>query len=54
MATFRFSEPVVIEPQQSFRVEMLFPREVPEVVANAIGPLRIWTVLDGYLTRDVQ
>ena len=54
MATFRFSEPVMIEPQQSFRVEMLFPREVPETVANAIGPLRIWTVLDGYLTRDVQ
>jgi hypothetical protein len=54
MATFRFSEPVIIEPQQNFRVEMLFPQGVPETVAKATGPLRIWTVLDGYLTRDVQ
>jgi hypothetical protein len=49
MATFRFSEPVIIEPQQNFRVEMLFPQGVPAAVADAIGPLRIWTVLDGYL-----
>lgn len=54
MATFRFSEPVIIEPQQNFRVEMLFPQGVPETVAKAIGPLRIWTVLDGYFTWDVQ
>jgi hypothetical protein len=54
LATFRFAEPVFIEPQQNFRVEMLFPQGVPAAVANAIGPLRIWTVLDGYLTRDVQ
>jgi len=54
MATFRFSEPVTIEPQQNFRVEIVFPRDVPKVVADAIGPLRIWVVLDGYLTRDVQ
>jgi hypothetical protein len=54
MATFRFSEPVIIEPQQAFRVEMQFPREVPDTVKAAKGPLRIWTVLDGYLTRDVQ
>ncbi|HXH14317.1 MAG TPA: hypothetical protein VNP04_31715 [Alphaproteobacteria bacterium] len=65
MATFRFAEPVLIEPQQNFRVEMLFPRGVPgqgttpttsEVtkLANVTGPLRIWVVLDGYLTRDVQ
>jgi hypothetical protein len=54
MATFRFSEPVVIEPQQNFRVEIVFPRDVPRTVADAIGPLRIWVVLDGYLTRDVQ
>jgi hypothetical protein len=54
MATFRFAEPVFIEPQQNFRVEMLFPQGVPEAVKNALGPLRIWVVLDGYLTRDVQ
>jgi hypothetical protein len=63
MATFRFAEPVVIEPNQSFRVEMLFPRgvphptnnpEMPGVLGEMKGPLRIWVILDGYLTRDVQ
>jgi hypothetical protein len=54
MATFRFSEPVTIESQQAFRVEMLFPQGVPGLLANTSGPLRIWAVLDGYLTRDVQ
>lgn len=54
LSTFRFAEPVLIEPQQNFRVEMLFPQGVPETVAKAKGPLRIWCVLDGYLTRDVQ
>lgn len=54
MATFRFAEPVFIEPQQNFRVEMLFPQSLPSIVSSAPGPLRIWTVLDGYLTRDVQ
>ena len=59
MATFRFAEPVTIEPQQNFRVEMLFPQGLPGNgatggLANVPGPLRIWVVLDGYLTRDVQ
>jgi hypothetical protein len=54
MATFRFAEPVLIEPQQNFRVEMLFPRDVPTLVKDTVGPLRVWVVLDGYLTRDVQ
>jgi len=62
MATFRFSEPVQIEPSQNFRVEMLFPQGVPGSesatgplrLGNAPGPLRLWVVLDGYLTRDVQ
>jgi hypothetical protein len=57
MATFRFSEPVPIEPNQNFRVEMLFPQSVPSGpsrLGNATGPLRLWVVLDGYLTRDVQ
>jgi len=64
-ATFRFAEPVYIEPQQNFRVEMAFPQGVPGVAAGIVpddthklahvtGPLRIWVVLDGYLTRDVQ
>lgn len=64
-ATFRFAEPVFIEPQQNFRVEMAFPQGVPGVpggvikedpkkLAHVTGPLRIWVVLDGYLTRDVQ
>jgi len=52
--TFRFAEPVTIEPQQNFRVEIQFPRDIPEQVATAIGPLRIWVVLDGYMVRDVQ
>ena len=54
LATFRFSEPVYIEPQQNFRVEMLFPRDVPVTVRDSVGPRHIWVVLDGYLTRDVQ
>ena len=61
-ATFRFAEPVFIEPQQNFRVEMSFPQGVPgqgqtpdlTKLAGVAGPLRIWVVLDGYLTRDVQ
>jgi hypothetical protein len=60
-ATFRFAEPVTIEPQQNFRVEMLFPQGVPgqttldpNKLAGAEGPIRVWVVLDGYLTRDVQ
>jgi len=59
MATFRFSEPVMIEPNQNFRVEILFPQGVPVGgtplrLGDALGPFRLWVVLDGYLTRDVQ
>jgi hypothetical protein len=53
-ATFRFAEPVFIEPHQNFRVEMLFPQGVPSAVAEILGPFRLWAVLDGYLTRDVE
>ena len=62
-ATFRFAEPVFIEPQQNFRVEIAFPQGVPgqqvappdpHKLAGTPGPFRIWAVLDGYLTRDVQ
>jgi hypothetical protein len=62
MSTFRFAEPVFIEPQQNFRVEISFPQGVPgqgtsvdpKRLAGVKGPFRIWVVLDGYLTRDVQ
>ncbi len=60
MATFRFATPVKIDPSRYFEVEMLFPQgvpgddEMPSILAKATGPLRIWVVLDGYLTRDVQ
>ncbi len=62
-ATFRFSEPVMIEPNQNFRVELQFPQGIPTSPAgsthvvrlgDATGPMRLWVVLDGYLTRDVQ
>jgi hypothetical protein len=60
-ATFRFAEPVLIEQHQGFRVEMAFPQGIPgvnpieeEKLAHVTGPLRVWAVLDGYLTRDVQ
>jgi hypothetical protein len=53
-ATFRFAEPVMVATQQNFRVEI----EVPESdtlsdLQRLYGPLFIWTVLDGYMTRDV-
>jgi hypothetical protein len=54
MATFRFGEAVPIEPHQNFRVEMLFPHDAPHIVKAVLGPMRIWVVLDGYLTRDAQ
>jgi hypothetical protein len=59
MAAFRFSEPVVIDSQQNFRVEMSFPHGLsgaatqpePDGLAGLKGPFRIWVVLDGSLTR---
>lgn len=54
LSTFRFAEPVAIEPQQNFRVEIMFPHTAPANVRRARGPLRVWCVLDGYMTRDVQ
>jgi hypothetical protein len=53
-ATFRFAEPVAIDPHQSFRVDLTFPRQTPPNIQNAYGDMRIWCVLDGYMTRDVQ
>jgi hypothetical protein len=42
LAAFRFAEPVIIEPQQNFRVEMSFPHDVPQFVKEAVGPIRVW------------
>jgi len=57
-ATFRFAEPVNVSCQQNFRVEIEFPNGT-EVLgsarpANSNDIARIWVMLDGYLTRDVQ
>lgn len=54
-ATFRFAEPIFIDRQQNFRVEL----EVPNTndlkdIQRIYGPMNIWVVLDGYMTRDVQ
>ena len=54
-ATFHFAEPVFIDAQQNFRVEI----EVPDATAlgelqRIYGPFFIWVVLDGYMQRDVQ
>jgi len=54
IAAYRFSEPIIIPPQESFRVEIQFPRGLPRAVGTVIGPMRIWVVLDGYATRDIQ
>ena len=54
-ATFRFAEPVTIDAQQNFRVEIEVPEsEVLSELQRLYGPLIIWTVIDGYMTRDVQ
>jgi hypothetical protein len=54
-ATFRFAEPVLIETQQNFRVEIEIPEsDVLKEFQRLYGPLFVWVVLDGYMTRDVQ
>lgn len=54
-ATFRFAEPVMIDAQQNFRVEIEIPEgEVLNDLQRLYGPTFIWVVLDGYMTRDVQ
>jgi len=55
MATFRFAEPINIDRQQNFRVEIEVPdSDVLKELQRIYGPLFIWVVLDGYMTRDVQ
>lgn len=54
-ATFRFAEAVMIDAQQNFRVEIEVPEsEVLSDLQKLYGPLLIWVILDGYMTRDVQ
>ena len=55
MSTFRFAEPILIPPQQSFRVEISFPHGLDEELTNLYEEwVRVWVILDGYLIRDVQ
>src|SRR6266545_3129289 len=55
LATFRFAEPIYIDKQQNFRVEIEVPdAEVLKEIQKIYGPLFIWVVLDGYMTRGVQ
>ena len=55
LATFRFAEAVFIDKQQNFRVEIDIPdSDVHKSIGQIYGPLFVWVVLDGYLTRDVQ
>lgn len=55
MATFRFAEPINIDRQQNFRVEIEVPdSDVLKELQRVYGPLFVWVVLDGYMTRDVQ
>jgi hypothetical protein len=54
-ATFRFAEPIFVDRQQNFRVEIEIPdADVQKEIQKIYGPLFIWVVLDGYMTRDVQ
>ena len=54
-ATFRFAEPIYIDKQQNFRVEIEIPdSDTLKEIQRYYGPLSIWVVLDGYMTRDVQ
>jgi hypothetical protein len=54
-ATFRFAEPIFIDKQQNFRVEIDVPDSTTlKDIQKIYGPFFIWVVLDGYMTRDVQ
>lgn len=56
-ATFRFAEPVHVDSQQNFRVEIEFPNGAANVFGEEAKPskdTRVWVLIDGYITRDVQ
>jgi hypothetical protein len=55
LATFRFAEPIYIDKQQNFRVEIRIPdSDTLKDIQKLYGPFKLWVVLDGYMTRDVQ
>jgi hypothetical protein len=55
LATFRFPSAVNISANQNFRVEIEIPdSDTLKDIQKLYGPFKIWVVLDGYLTRDVQ
>jgi hypothetical protein len=55
LATFRFAEPIYVDRQQNFRVEIETPdSDVLKELQRIYGPFFIWVFLDGYMTRDVQ
>ena len=55
LATFRFAEPIFIDRQQNFRVEIEVPdANVLKQIQRIYGPLNIWVIVDGYMTRGVQ
>lgn len=55
LATFRFAEPIYIDKQQNFRVEIEIPdSDTLKDIQKLYGPFKLWVVLDGYMTRDVQ
>jgi len=55
LATFRFAEPIYIDKQQNFRVEIEIPdSDTLKDIQRLYGPFKLWVVLDGYMTRDVQ
>jgi hypothetical protein len=55
LATFRFAEPIFIDRQQNFRVEIEIPdADVLKQLQRIYGPFQIWVFLDGYMTRGVQ
>jgi len=56
-ATFRFAEPIHIDSQQNFRVEIEFPNGTAMLGTAAVPAgkeTRVWVMVDGYITRDVQ
>jgi hypothetical protein len=55
LATFRFADPIFIDRQQNFRVEIDIPDfDTHKEIQKIYGPFFVWVVLDGYMTRDVQ
>jgi hypothetical protein len=53
LGTAGFAEPIIIDKQQNFRAEIAVPHpESLKELQRIYGPMLIWVVLDGDLTRD--